>query len=244
MRHITVPDLRKQLDAIKLRLLSESEKLLIFPHLSNVSRMDSTRWVELIEHFDGDFEQAWKYWVPDFAERKQHNFDTKTILIVDRGLIIPPGFKNYRNERELLAILDFKPGKIKDTGGPVYAEELSKYGYGNDFKRQLTFYAYNLKHRIPLEDRIVGGMFYKTGQYLLERLTNYSYSALEKQLENYWNSERFPRKITMKYHCEWCDYMPTCLNTYKLQKGDESGEPDLILDLPEGNWSFPGVVLY
>jgi hypothetical protein len=199
-------------------------------YTSNLLWIDAQRFVDLMAHFDGNFEQAYEWWVPLEVEYEYVNDDTKVKMIIDRIHKIPPRYKGYKNAKVALGIFDFKPGKV---GKFINSNsEYDKY-YGGDFNRQLAFYCDNLEYFIDganVVDRYAVGMYYRNRQLVADKFDGRTYKPLRELITKFWGTEAFNRRVHndwMYDECNKCEHRGTCRNTAKLWK-EEGGSRPLI----------------
>jgi len=71
-------------------------------------------------------------------------------------------------------------------------------------------------------------MFYRTRQYLVEKMSATSVTNNKKNIEWFWNLEEFSRRRKGQWSsdkCNWCGFRLTCRNTSDLAQGLTDGEP-------------------
>lgn len=231
LAHSDVTEIHDMLMSYK-EILIGSHYQNVYEYASNLLWIDAQRFVDLMEHFDGDFEQSYEFWVPIGLEYEYVNHDTKTKVKIDRLHKIPARYKNYRNTKIALGIFDMKPGKVGKT---IKSNSEYDKSYGGDFNRQLAFYADNLEYKLGdvenVVDRFTVGLYYRNRQMVVDKLDGRSYGALRKLVTRFWDTEVFNRRVhnDWKYDkCVMCEYRGTCRNTPELWKGE--GKPAVLDD--------------
>lgn len=198
----------------------------IYTYLFNLSVIDAKRFVDLRRHFQGDLTQVYPYFVPREMEYIQVSNGMKTNLRIDRIQLIPPHFKKYKNKKIAVGIFDYKPGKHI-----IHRNSEYDAAYGGGFGTQLAFYLDNLEYQLNGEivtEKFVAGLYYKTGQYIVEKLDLRSLNPLRDLINKFWNTDSFCRRerYPSKHDdCYFCPYRCNCRNTWELW-GDYNGETE------------------
>jgi len=225
VKSATLEEIRERIVDIKRHLTYTHEWEFIQHPIRNLAHIDAARLIELMKHFDGDVEQALAYLKPIGSEIDQFTRG-RIRVIVDRAIRIPPRFGAYRNKNESVAIIDFKPGKLDKDGKPKVISEIADYD-DRRLKKQLIFYADNVEN-MPATPEFIGGMFYRTRQYLVEKIAKTSITSNRKNTDWFWNLEEFSRRHKGAWgadKCNWCGFRLTCRNTSDLARGLTDGEP-------------------
>ncbi len=197
----------------------------------------------LKRHFDRNVEQARRYLIPLEMEMSFEDIGIKVKGLVDNVSMIPSKFKEYKNKKDTVLIKDYKPGKLKD-GRFSLIDTLRQYGYGT-LNRQLNFYLINGMYEIPVETKTGGtemvpvdakycaGVFYKTGQYVVEKKDGRSFAPLKKLISKFWSNDRFPRRERSDFwadHCNFCQFRTYCRKSIRDMK-ENHPDPILLDDL-------------
>ena len=228
LKEVTVEALEKRLTTLKMGLIYSHEDELV-ECVRNLSYLDAVEFFNLKKHFDGNVSQAYNYWVPLAMELDQKNHNKMTRVKLDNVKVIPEKYRKYRNKTNVLLIKDYKPGK-------KIISRNSEHGYKNSFGRQLAFYAINFVAYPYPDCRHVAGSYYRTKQYLVERISGHQTGPVEKKIKELWDKEEFSRKnnfFTYKKNDNWiydecesfCPYRLSCRNTKKLWEINTIGEP-------------------
>jgi hypothetical protein len=240
LKLVTRYELRKRMTSIKKLFIGEFETELL-DYMDNLSDIDAEEFFKLKDHFDGDVEQARKYWIPLEMEYNlkflipveidNDLFYNGIHVKIDNLILIPRRYRNYKNKKDALLVKDYKPGKIVD-GKPKPISRNGDYGYRNDFQRQLTFYATHINYEIDgesLDCDHVAGAYYKTRQYVVDKLTKRQINPLNKKIDEIWNKEKFQRRKVYNSKYDWCknfcEYRLTCRYTRKMVTGEDNGKP-------------------
>jgi hypothetical protein len=225
VKSATLEEIRERIVDIKRHLTYTHEWEYIQPTIRNMAHVDATRLVELMRYFDGDVKQALDYWKPIGSEIDQFT-KGRIRVIVDRAIRVPPRFIAYKNKNDAVVIVDFKPGKLDKDGKPKMISEIADYD-DRRLKKQLIFYAVNVEN-MPATPGYIGGMFYRTRQYLVEKISGTSVTNNKKNIDWFWNLEEFSRRHKGAWgadKCNWCGFRLTCRDTSDLARGLTDGEP-------------------
>jgi len=227
-------ELAKPMTDIKRHFIPTHKRPMMMKPVHNMSLMDAQVFIDLRKHFDGDVKQLWEYWIPLELEYEVTDEVNRVHMILDNLSKVPAKFKRYRNKEDSLIVKDLKPGKFNPDGTMLKLQKNSDYDYGN-FGRQLVFYSYYIDY-LGMPCHFVAGKYYKTGQYIVDKLNGHQISPFEKHISNFWDLEKFHRRAKWsnwkedKYgvkrdvdRCAWCDYRLQCRNTQALAEGDDNG---------------------
>jgi hypothetical protein len=223
----TPKELARLLTKSKLNFMYSFENIHL-KCIQNISMMDAVTYFQLKEHFDGSETQAFKYLIPLHNELEIYNNRDKTHVIIDNLSVIPAKFQGYKNKTDNVIIKDYKPGKFDQDGNVKYITNNREYDYGK-FTRQLTSYLVEVDglffgdNKKPLPCRYVAAMYYRTNQYIVEKVDKRRLNPHEALVKKFNETSLFYRKKrTFNRHdyCEhFCDRRLTCRDKLKYWKG-------------------------
>jgi len=171
-------------------------------HIWNFAIIEAARWNDLGRFIRNDFDRQFRYWKPVVCEERVDNDIRGLNFVVDRVDRVPPGwFRKWPSAKSELCIVDYKTGRAKTK-------------LTSDYRFQLNFYAHYMQTQ-SLPKRPMYGSIVFTNEPIrvnckFHPATQRSLIAAVKALESSYIEKKWPRSLSRKWVCKWCDHYLNC----------------------------------